>query len=234
MMPERARLGTCVHSKRELDRNNSPIAKHLTQTLFLVRPDDRLGFQVDVEVRIDSVVAEIVLFQHGQLNISAPLLDSLWQQSRYYAKVSRVLTNLDFGVLDLKWVYTVIVLLHLIWRLVNAFLQHYVANERTGINTDDRSEEIGVGLLRLGRVAGFRLLFWGPSGTRYDERTFLRRSTGCEAASTRASVTDYARIANDAILEQSLQHLRVTRLDKVLVMFEDQLDFAIRLCAWTN
>ena len=90
MMPERARLDADprqLHGgaarqwpatpTREPCSGVAPVAKHLAQRLFLVRPDQRRGPQVNVQVRVAAVVVEVVLFQHRVLKLNAAPLDVL-------------------------------------------------------------------------------------------------------------------------------------------------------------
>ena len=58
-------------------RNDSPVTEHFTETRLLVRPDDGGWLQVNVQVGIDSVVAEIILFQHRVFEFVTPLFDVL-------------------------------------------------------------------------------------------------------------------------------------------------------------
>lgn len=53
------------------------ITEHLAETLLLVRPDDGYGFEVDIKVRVYSVISEIVLLQHRIIQLNASFLEVL-------------------------------------------------------------------------------------------------------------------------------------------------------------
>ena len=52
----------------------SAIAEHLPQRLLLVGSQDGHGLQVDVDVRVDGVVPEVVLGQQRKVQLHGPLL----------------------------------------------------------------------------------------------------------------------------------------------------------------
>jgi hypothetical protein len=54
-----------------------PIAKHLAETSFLIRPDNGSGLEINIEVGIDGIVAKIVFLEHRILQLVTPLLDIL-------------------------------------------------------------------------------------------------------------------------------------------------------------
>ena len=63
MIPDRARLGYGVGmSDDETRRNDLPVAEHFTQTRLLIRPNHGGWLEINVQVRVDRVVPEIVLF----------------------------------------------------------------------------------------------------------------------------------------------------------------------------
>lgn len=56
---------------------SAAVAEHLAQTLLLVRPERCVRLEVDVQVLVHRVVAEIVLRQQGKLQLDAALLQGL-------------------------------------------------------------------------------------------------------------------------------------------------------------
>jgi hypothetical protein len=54
-----------------------PIAKHFAETGFLIRPDNGSGFEINIEIGIDGIVAKIVFLEHRILQLVTSLLDIL-------------------------------------------------------------------------------------------------------------------------------------------------------------
>lgn len=78
MIPDRARLGYGVGmSDDEARRNDLPVPEHFTEARLLVRSDDSRRLQINVQIGINSVIAEVVLLQHGVFQFVTPLLDIL-------------------------------------------------------------------------------------------------------------------------------------------------------------
>jgi hypothetical protein len=73
-------------------RSGSAVPKHFREGLLLVRPDHGRWLEVDLEVGIDRVVPEVVLFQHGVLEYHGLPLDVF-----------------DFARLDFERVHVVVV-----------------------------------------------------------------------------------------------------------------------------
>jgi hypothetical protein len=68
---------TLVFRLQKYYRLSVPVSKHLAETCFLVRPDNGSRFEVNVEIGVDSVVPEVIFFQHGVLELVASLFDIL-------------------------------------------------------------------------------------------------------------------------------------------------------------
>ena len=58
-------------------RPRSAVSEHLSEGLLLVGPQHGHRLQVDVDVRVDGVVAEVVLGQQRVFQLDTPLLDYL-------------------------------------------------------------------------------------------------------------------------------------------------------------
>lgn len=54
-----------------------PVTKHLTQRRLLIRPNDGHRFQIDFQVGIDGIRAEIVFLEHGKTDDLALPFDPL-------------------------------------------------------------------------------------------------------------------------------------------------------------
>lgn len=78
-MPERARLKSRLSDiiPRNAMHICVPIPKHFAETGLLIGSDYSRRFQVNIEVRVNSVIPEIVFFKHGVLEFVAPFLDVL-------------------------------------------------------------------------------------------------------------------------------------------------------------
>jgi hypothetical protein len=80
MIPDLARLKVGQDS---MTRNSAvssqslPVPEHLAQRSFLVRSNDGHRFEIYLKILIDIVCSEIILFQDGETDILALLLDGL-------------------------------------------------------------------------------------------------------------------------------------------------------------
>lgn len=68
---------TDVSTETQQHEGSVPIPEHLAQARFLVRPDNCGGLEINLEVRVDGIVAEIILLQHRILELVAPFFDIL-------------------------------------------------------------------------------------------------------------------------------------------------------------
>lgn len=55
-------------------RTSTSVPKHLAQAFFLVWPQHSSGLQVYVDVRVDCIIAKVVLCQQGVLQLNTALL----------------------------------------------------------------------------------------------------------------------------------------------------------------
>jgi hypothetical protein len=65
--------------ERANERRSLPVSEHLGKRLLLIGSDDGNGLEVDLEVGVDVVVPEVVLFEDGELDVFAAFLDDLWK-----------------------------------------------------------------------------------------------------------------------------------------------------------
>ena len=77
-MPDRARLGDMLVMQRSTTlMSDVPISEHFTQTSFLVRSNDSGWFQINIKIRVNGVVPEVVFLEHGVFELVAPFFDVL-------------------------------------------------------------------------------------------------------------------------------------------------------------
>jgi len=62
--------------------NSVPITKHLAERLFLVRADKRRWLQIHIQVGVKVVVAEVVLFQDGVVELDATFFHPLYRRDQ--------------------------------------------------------------------------------------------------------------------------------------------------------
>jgi hypothetical protein len=102
MMPERARLYSSRSTFKGGNTIDAPVAEHLTQACFLVRPDDGSRLEVNLEICIDCIVAEVILLQHRILKLVAPFLDILYEvvNTATYTDLSNRLTSMRASLIS--------------------------------------------------------------------------------------------------------------------------------------
>lgn len=55
----------------------TPIPKHLSQALLLIRPKNSCGFQANVDIRVNRIIPEVVFCQQRVLQVDASFLEFL-------------------------------------------------------------------------------------------------------------------------------------------------------------
>lgn len=55
----------------------TPIPKHLSQALLLIRPKNSCGFQANVDIRVNRIIPEVILCQQRVLQVDASFLEFL-------------------------------------------------------------------------------------------------------------------------------------------------------------
>jgi len=145
-------------------------------------------------------------------------------------------TNVNFVVFDFERMHIIVILLDLVCQKVKKIPSAPMnQDQRTTLDTDDRCKQVVLsgrlgGILSVVLFFLFLLRFLSP---RNDQITpgwcFGRSEERCLYAVVRLRCNPC--FTNNAIFEQYLQGFRMTRLDEVSIVLQDQLDFPVTQCA---